>query len=84
MCHACTRPWRGHSHDAAIACPAPTAPCRARWAAAKCEGPPGRRPLTTDGTAARRASRTRYDLVAGLTPGLSLKNCLLSSMKFFH
>src|SRR6185369_267202 len=26
----------------------------------------------------------RYDLVAGLTPGLSLKNCLLSSVKFFH
>src|SRR5262245_53293705 len=25
-----------------------------------------------------------YFLVAGLTPGLSLKNCLLRSVKFFH
>ena len=26
----------------------------------------------------------RQDFVAGFTPGWSLKNCLLSSMKFFH
>ncbi len=25
-----------------------------------------------------------YALVAGLTPGLSLKNCLFNSMKLFH
>ena len=30
------------------------------------------------------ATRQAQDLVAGLTPGLSLKNCLFSSMKFFH
>ena len=31
-----------------------------------------------------RRERTTQDFVAGCTPGLSLKNCLFSSMKFFH
>jgi hypothetical protein len=32
----------------------------------------------------RGGAAAAQDFVAGLTPGLSLKNCLLSSMKFFH
>jgi hypothetical protein len=33
---------------------------------------------------ALHGSLCSYFLVAGLTPGLSLKNCLFRSMKFFH
>src|ERR1044071_3041298 len=36
------------------------------------------------GESISRRPAGRYDLVAGLTPGLSLKNCLFSSMKFFQ
>ena len=44
------------------------------------EGPPIRGgPFEETGDAG-----AAQDFVAGLTPGLSLKNCLFSSMKFFH
>ena len=36
------------------------------------------------GSGALPRSVCSYALVAGLTPGLSLKNFLFSSMKFFH
>jgi hypothetical protein len=42
----------------------------------KQEGPRGALSVADGGGA--------QDFVAGCTPGLSLKNCLLSSMKFFH
>src|SRR5918996_1605273 len=37
-----------------------------------------------EGPGQRSSGARLYDLVAGLTPGLSVKNCLLSSVKLFH
>jgi hypothetical protein len=67
-----SRDWRGYRAGGPAALPT------ARGEGAQNEGPSGR-------ALARRASARRsYDLVAGLTPGLSLKNFLFRSVKLFH
>ena len=54
----------------------PSGACDVPAALGKKEGP-----VTGPSTRAEPAS---YDFVAGWTPGLSLKNCLLISMYCFH
>src|SRR4029077_15151703 len=75
---------RGNTRGARGACPGPCAEAAATrgraWARTQNPG--------TGEAAGSRGSTERtgvdYALVAGLTPGLSLKNCLFMSMKFFQ